>query len=363
MKRLTKTLKARAMHSLRLGIEFFNRPSNAGRTEAVLYFLHHASEMLLKAAIYEKRGTVHAPGERETHKFVKCVGIAKSVLCLLDEDMARTLRNLSGQRDAATHYVIELSEPSLYIHAQSAVTLFAEVLERAFGEKLAAHLPNRVLPISSLPPRDLNLVLDEEFSQIRALLRPGCRRTAEAHARLRPLAITESNVDENGQQPTDDEIRRVAQRIKRGDEWRSIFPGVATLRLESTGGGLTYSLRIVKNNTDAIATYRSGPDNDAATLATQYKNMLGWYPFIQKSLLEKLGQPQTQVRALIWHLGIKDNPDYYREFPHHSQCIRGYSHEALARLDREFQALSEDQLEAVRQSYLESRRCRRSPTS
>ena len=61
-KRDVQELKSRAIHSLVLAIEIFNRPHDQGRSEAVLIFLHHAFEMLLKAIIKEKTGTVHAKG-------------------------------------------------------------------------------------------------------------------------------------------------------------------------------------------------------------------------------------------------------------------------------------------------------------
>jgi hypothetical protein len=43
----------------------------------------------------------------------------------------------------------------LYIKMQSAVTLFADVLNRAFDEALTDHLRSRVLPVSADPPTHL----------------------------------------------------------------------------------------------------------------------------------------------------------------------------------------------------------------
>ncbi len=47
-KRDVAELKGRAINSLVLGIELFNRPHDQGRSESVLILLHHAFEMLLK---------------------------------------------------------------------------------------------------------------------------------------------------------------------------------------------------------------------------------------------------------------------------------------------------------------------------
>lgn len=63
MKREAKLLVERAVNSLVLGIEIFNRPSNRGRTEAVLIHLDHAFEMLLKAAIVHRGGRIREHGD------------------------------------------------------------------------------------------------------------------------------------------------------------------------------------------------------------------------------------------------------------------------------------------------------------
>ena len=54
VKRDVSELKKRAINSLVLGIELFNRPHDDGRAEGVLILLHHAFEMLLKAVIKDK---------------------------------------------------------------------------------------------------------------------------------------------------------------------------------------------------------------------------------------------------------------------------------------------------------------------
>jgi uncharacterized protein YutE (UPF0331/DUF86 family) len=362
MRRVTKALKARALESLELAVEFFNRPSGTGRTEAVLILLQRAFEMLLKATIYERRGAIVVPGGRETHKFGKCIAIGASDLGLLNEDMARTLRSLNGQRDAAMHYYIELSESALYLHTQAGLTLFADILEKAFGEKLAAHLPNRVLPVCSHPLQDLTLLFDEEFSQIRRLLQPGKRRTAEVCAHLRPIAIMESNVDGEGRQPTDDEVRHIAERLKKGEDWRAIFPGISTLRLETTGEGLTYNVRVVKNSLPAVPIHLTSSDSDTATVVIREANLLERYPLIQKSLIEQLNRSQTQIRALIWHYKIKEHPEYYREFAHHSHRIQGYSNGAVTRLQQELHILNAEEMEQICHRYREHERARRKST-
>jgi hypothetical protein len=54
-----RQLLRRAIESLALSVELFNRPSEVARSHVVLITLHHAFEMLLKAAILRRTGTIH----------------------------------------------------------------------------------------------------------------------------------------------------------------------------------------------------------------------------------------------------------------------------------------------------------------
>ena len=98
-KRDVKELKQRAIHSLVLAIELFNRPHEDGRPEGTLILLHHAFEMLLKAIIKDKSGTVHAKGEKYSYGFDKCLEIAQVELKVLSKDERSALSILDAHRD------------------------------------------------------------------------------------------------------------------------------------------------------------------------------------------------------------------------------------------------------------------------
>ena len=131
-KRVVAELKERAINSLVLGIELFNRPSDKGRAEAVLIFLHHAFEMFLKAAIRDRTGTVHAKKEKYSYGFDKCLQVARNEIMLISSDESNTLSILDALRDTAMHYYQDISEDLLYIQAQAAVTLFDDLLGSRF---------------------------------------------------------------------------------------------------------------------------------------------------------------------------------------------------------------------------------------
>ena len=75
LRRAARTLKGKGISSLRAGLEAFNRFSEDGRLTSVLLHLQHACEMLLKAALVQRKvNTIngergHAPGFRKCLNF------------------------------------------------------------------------------------------------------------------------------------------------------------------------------------------------------------------------------------------------------------------------------------------------------
>ena len=189
IKREVAELRTRAIDSLVLGIELFNRPHDRGRAEAVLILLHHAFEMLLKAIIKDRTGTVHTEGEKYTYGFDKCLDVMQNALDMISVDERMALSMLDGLRDTSVHYFQVMSEDLLYIQAQAATTLFDAILNRGFGASLADSIPSRVLPISAKAPKDVQLLVGSELQQIDELLVKGSRKGPIAAARLRPLDL------------------------------------------------------------------------------------------------------------------------------------------------------------------------------
>lgn len=65
MKKEAKILLEKAVNSLILSVEHFNRPWDQGRVEAVLILLDHAFEMLLKAAILHRGEDTRGQGQAD----------------------------------------------------------------------------------------------------------------------------------------------------------------------------------------------------------------------------------------------------------------------------------------------------------
>lgn len=195
MKRVARTLKTKAISSFRPATAAFNRVEDDGRQTAVLLHLQHAFEMLLKGALRVKAWTSPRSGSERTVGrsigYEKCVRLARQHLNLTEEQCG-TLRAIDAMRDDEQHWIADFSEGLLYLHARAGVTLFDEILHNIFDERLADHLPERVLPISTTPPTDIEVLINEQLTQVQELLRPGQRKRVEARdpARTAPSRAT-----------------------------------------------------------------------------------------------------------------------------------------------------------------------------
>ena len=191
MKKETSILFNKALNSFILSIEHFNRPWDKGRTEAVLIFLDHSFEMLLKVAILHRGGKIREKSAKQTIGFDGCVrnALSDGAIKFLTNENALSLQVINSLRDAAQHHIVHLSEQHLYLHAQSGLTIFREILKNVFNRDLIELLPERVLPISTSSSKDIASFFETEIDEIKKLLKPKSRKRVEAFAKLRGLTI------------------------------------------------------------------------------------------------------------------------------------------------------------------------------
>jgi hypothetical protein len=333
MKREATLLLKKATDSLILAIEHFNRPIDRGRVSAVLILLDHAFEMLLKAAILHRGGRIREPRKRETIGFDSCVrkGLSDASIRYLTEEQAITLQTINGLRDAAQHHLIDISEQQLYIHAQSGVTLFGDILQQVFKQTLLNLLPARVLPISTFAPTDIDMLFESEIKEVAKLLKPGRRRRTEALARIRPLAILDATIRGEKLQPSDRELANVATDVHKNKSWDQIFVGAASISFSLEHDGPNISLRIVKKEGIPIQLVPEGTP-ESSVVAIRRVDELGFYCFGAKQLAAKIGLSGPKTSALIWHLNLANGPDYSKEFIIGKSKFRRYSQKAINRL-------------------------------
>lgn len=348
MKKEVRQLREKAINSLVLSIDHFNRPWDRGRPEAVLILLDHSFEMILKSAIRHRLGKIRKAQEKQTIGFDACVrkGLTDGNLKFLTHEQGLTLQTINGLRDAAQHYLVDMSEHQLYFYAQAGVTLFRDIHDDVFDKKLVLELPERVLPISTTAPKDLSALFDKEIEEIKGLLVPGTRRKMDAVAKTRSLAVLESAVNGDYEQPSDRELEKVCKRLADGEVWPSVFPGVASINITTTHDGPTLSLRLTKNEGTPVQLLKEG-QGSGAVLAVRRVNELDFYSLGAAQLAEKVGLSQPKSRAVVDHLGLREDADCFKEIKIGGVTHARYSPQAIQKMKDALAAESIDNIWAV----------------
>ncbi|GAA5032680.1 DUF3644 domain-containing protein [Microbacterium fluvii] len=331
MKKEARLLKAKAVASLLLSIDHFNRLSDVGRVESVLILMDHAFEMLLKSAILNEGGRIREPREVNTIGFDACVRRGLSTERFLTDEQALVLQTINGLRDAAQHHLLELSEGQLYIHAQSGVTLFRDLLRAVFGENLATMLPERALPISTVAPIDPISMFAEEVEEVRRLLAPGRRRHAEAAAKLRGLAIVNGALEGEFIQPSERQLSQLGQKLVSGSTFDDLFPGISAVSFNSDGEGADVSLRITKNEGIPVHLVPEGT-SAGGVIAVKRVDELGFYNLSHSDLAGKLKLSPIKTTAAIAVLGLKEDLDCSKAFKIGRSVFQRYSQKSIDRI-------------------------------
>lgn len=329
MKKQAKLLFEKSVDSLILSISHFNNPWDRGRKEAVLILLDRAFELLLKSIILHKGGKIRETYAKETIGHEKCVRkcISQPRVKCLTEEQGLTIQIINSLRDAAQHDIVELSEQGLYMYSQAGVTLFRDLLRQEFNEELKSYMPERVLLVSTEPPRDLHVMVEADFKEIQKLLKPNSRRQIEAKSKLKSLSIIEASLQGVRSQPGEFELRKMVREIKDGKTWQEIFPGVASLQIETTGTGINVDIRITKKEGGAVHLVPEGTPG-ATVLAIKRVNELDYYSLGAKKLAEKVKLSVYKLLALIWHLKLQDSDEYFKILKIGSQSYKRYSKKA-----------------------------------
>lgn len=313
-----------------LSIEFFNRPYDRGRVSSTLIQLDHGFEMLMKAAILHRGGCIREKRAKRTIGFDACVrrSLSDGTIRYLSEEQALLLQTINGLRDAAQHHLLDISEGQLYVHVQSGVTLFRDILKSVFNLDLVSQLPTRVLPVSTTPPTDLSALFDSEVEEIKKLLKPGRRRGVEALARLRPLAILDAAILGEQGQPSNPDLRRIGRQISSGREWSEVFPGVAAIEIVADGTGPSVAMRLSKKDGIPIQLVAEGTPG-AAVVAVKRVNELDFFNLGAQQLAKRVGLSIPKVVAIVDYLDLRSREDCYKEIKIGKAVFKRYSPKAL----------------------------------
>ena len=328
LRKEASVLRAKAIASLRWGTEAFNSYEDDGRVTTVLLHYQHAFEMLLKAMLVQEGARVFDARSGEAIGFEKCVRLSMDYLGLTDEE-AGTARAIDALRDAEQHWHATISEGLLYTHARAGVTLFDDLLKQQFGSSLADYLPRRVLPLSAEAPMDFDLLVDEEYSQIADLLRPGLRRRSEAQARIRTLLAMEAHAAEEVRVSQKD-VRRVQRGVVAGKPRETVFPRLTGLSTETTRQGLDVTVRFSKKEGAPVRFVTA--DDATEVAAIREVDLQKKYHWSASGLAKKLNLTQPKATALRRFAGIDADPDCRHEFVFGSQRLVRYSDNAYTKM-------------------------------
>lgn len=349
MKKEAKHLYSKAIDSLVLSIELFNRPNDTARVHGVLIMMDHSFEMLLKAAILHNGGKIKEKRATQTIGFETCVRKAFSdgEIKFLNEDEVLTLQSFNGLRDAAQHYTLEISEQHLYFQAQSGLTLFRDIVKRVFDIDLKEGLPVRVLPLSTSPPTDIQAFFSNEILDIKKLLGPNKRKNIEATEKLRALAIMENAVQGNDTQPSDGELRKILKTLEKGGNFGQLFPGVSTLNFTANGYGPSLDLRITRKEGIPVEVLPEGTPG-AHVVALKRVNELDYFNLGRDQLAKKVGLTGPKTSAVIYYLQLKANPESFKRISigkvHHDR----YSQNAIGQIK---EAVAKTQINEIWENY------------
>lgn len=344
LRREARTLKGKALSSLRRGLSAYNGYDEDGRITTVLLHLQHACEMLLKATLIQKKVGVFDRKSGRSFGFEKCVNLAKQN-CGLDDGAAGVMRAIDSLRDAEQHWLLVVEEDVLYLHIRAMVTAVDELLKAVFEDDLTTHLPGRVLPISASPPRDVAFLVDREYARIGELLAPGRRARDDARGRIRTLLAMESHVvDEVAVSEKD--IDRIERAIRAGKKVKNVFPRLSTISTRTDGDGIHVKVHFTKKQ-GAPVRFVEGDDPEAAGAIRELDLQKKFY-MRASDLADKLGITQPKANALRAHLKLDEDKGYSHLFEFGASRFRCYSDNALREMKR---ALAEQDMEKLWAEY------------
>lgn len=239
-------------------------------------------------------------------------------------------------RDAAQHYIVNVSEGQLFVYAQSGISIYLGLLKTEFQIEMGDKFPERLSLVSAAIPADFSNMLDLEFSAIRSMLSPGSRRRLDAKAKIRAFAVLERSLSGSELHHSDGELEKMAKSISSGEDWRKIFPGIKTIRIDPNGTETGMVLKIAKagkDDTEAVTLVPEGTPG-AAVVGVKTVNDLGYYSLYFKDILTKVTKKfpklnRTDVQNMIRDLNIKADAQMFKAYKMGSQKHQRYSPKAL----------------------------------
>ena len=213
------------------------------------------------------------------------------------------------------------------------MTLFDELLSEIFNETLADHLPSRMVPISTMPPEGIELLIDREFNAIKDLLRPNRRHRSEARGKIRTLLAMEAHSGEDVE-VSERDVNRVVSGIRRGQSINEVFPVLGNLSSLTEGEGILLKVHFSRKGEGAPIRYIKG-DNPQEAAAIREIDLQKRFPHSKTDLSKLLAVTTKRAKSLREKLRLDDDSSCYYEFKFGGSSHPRYSDKALLTLREE----------------------------
>lgn len=340
--------KEAATDSLQLVVELFNRPHDTGRDFSTVILLNHSLEMLLKSIIKGHGIKVRKDGHIVT--FGKCINCLENgrrdapELAYLSEEQVLTLKDIASQRNEATHGTLNISEQRLHGFARSGLTIFDELLDEFYDESVGEYLPDRVLPLSAMPLKRLDLIYREEYDSVRELLEQGAEEAAKS--KLRSIEASERTLEgEDEGRVSDEELEEKLSQIEDGEDISELYPGVSGVQFSVDSDGASVNVKMTRSEGTPVRN-ASGHKADELDYAVGYRevNPLSRYGLSITKLSEHIdGVTYPKVWAIVRKLDIHGNEEYHKDVrTSDSQTQDRYTDRAIDRIE---EALESDEVD------------------
>jgi hypothetical protein len=189
----------------------------------------------------------------------------------------------------------------------------------------------------------LTALFDNEVAEVKRLLQPGLRKRLQAQARLRPLAILDASIKGEKGQPPPGRLKKLGNELASGKTWQELFPGVASMEISAEGAGPTLSLRFTKKEGVPIQVVPEGTPG-AAVVGIKRVDELSFYNLSLSQIAEMVGLTRPKTIAMIRHLGIETDPDYFKLITIGKVKFKRYSQKAAASIREELPKVSIDEI-------------------
>jgi len=139
-------------------------------------------------------------------------------------------------------------------------------------------------------------------------------------------------------QPADSDLNKMIKRVRKGETWQSVFPGISSLKIDEQGKGIKLSLHLTKKKGEAVHLVSEGTPG-ATVVAIKRVNELDYYSLNITQLADKIELTVPKTTALINKFKLRASDDYFKEIKVGKSKFKRYSVKALDKLKKEIPSL------------------------